>query len=239
MPTIIARGLAEFDVGARALDPAGAWDEQAPSLLVAANGDKCSRAAIRVAAAIAPPGAHIRVLAVNDASVVTHSIPLVGAAARTLVTLAGDSLREAVQDQVAGAGCDWPVSVVEGDPATAICRAASSEPTWLIMLGLNEHGLLDRALLRETSLRVLRHAHAPVLAVVPWAVGRPRVIVAGVDFSDTSIRAARFAAMLAAPDTTLLLTHVLTPVHAPAWRYRGLARPHRGTPYRAHRARRA
>ncbi len=95
-----------------------------------------------------------------------------------------------------------------------ICDTADTLAASLIVIGLNEHDFVDRALRRETSLRVARHAKVPLLTVVPWAIGRPRVIIAAVDFSAASIRAARVAASLAATDCAFTLVHVLSPAES-------------------------
>ena len=217
MSTFISRGLSELDLPSAAIaaDAVTHWDLPRAVVLVACNADAGSRAAARVALEVAPPDSVIRALAVNDAGVIGHAIPPLGAAAHTVSDLAGEQLRTAVKQQLDGCACDaWPLDVRAGDPAMVICHTADDLAASLIVIGLNEHDFVDRALRRETSLRVTRHAKVPVLTVVPWAIGRPRVIIAAVDFSAASVRAARVAASLAATDCAFTLVHVLSPAES-------------------------
>lgn len=170
-------------------------------ILVGSKADESSRAAVRIAREFETGQTVVRVVAVDDP--------------QTLMRLTQDSradpggdLATAVRMQLDGCGCAWPVEIRRGDAAAAICHAAADVNADLIVVGLNEHGLMDRALHRETTLRVLRHTQTPVLAVVSWAIGRPRVIVAAIDFSPASVQAARIAASLAAPGCRIILVHV-------------------------------
>lgn len=114
---------------------------------------------------------------------------------------------------------------VTGEADTEILRVAHQEEADVIVLGT--HGLsgYQKLIFGSTTERVLRHADVPVLAV-PLRKGEPLLpdderrftlspILAPVDFSDSSVQAARVAAGLAASvGARLVLAHVLRPVHA-------------------------
>jgi len=64
----------------------------------------------------------------------------------------------------------------------------------VIVTGLGPHDLMDRALGGETALRLAQNGTTPVLAVPSGAPTVPRRVVAAIDFSPTSCRAAALAA---------------------------------------------
>jgi Universal stress protein UspA and related nucleotide-binding proteins len=102
------------------------------------------------------------------------------------------------------------VEVYDGDPAYVLGKLAHAASATLIVVGLGRHRVADRLFGNETALRLIRVADRPVLAVANDANRAPRRIVVAVDFSETSLRAARLALDLAAPDTVLYLVHVAT-----------------------------
>ena len=61
----------------------------------------------------------------------------------------------------------------------------------------------------ETALRLVRRSGVPVLATSPDLDHMPQRIVVGIDFSETSIRAARLALRIAGFGATVYLVHVL------------------------------
>ncbi|HEY9227339.1 MAG TPA: universal stress protein, partial [Gemmatimonadaceae bacterium] len=100
------------------------------------------------------------------------------------------------------------VEVYDGDPASRIVDIAHEANASLIVVGIGRHRVVDRVFGDETALRVARKADVPVLAVSGGASGAPRQVVVAVDFSETSLRAARLAIDLAAPEATIHLVHV-------------------------------
>jgi nucleotide-binding universal stress UspA family protein len=100
------------------------------------------------------------------------------------------------------------VEVCEGDAATEIADLAHQVNASLIVAGLGRHRVMDRLFGDETALRLIRLAGVPVLAVAPGLDHAPHSIVVAVDFSETSLRAARTALELAAPMATVHLVHV-------------------------------
>jgi nucleotide-binding universal stress UspA family protein len=69
----------------------------------------------------------------------------------------------------------------------------------------------DRLLGAEHTLRLARMTKTPMYAVAPDRGSPPGRIVVAMDFSATSLRAARLALTVAAPDAEILLAHVTTP----------------------------
>ncbi|HEY9228386.1 MAG TPA: universal stress protein, partial [Gemmatimonadaceae bacterium] len=100
------------------------------------------------------------------------------------------------------------VEVIAGDAGSRIAELAHETNASLIVAGLGRHRVMDRLFGDETALRLIRLAGVPVLAVAPGLRSAPRRIVVAVDFSETSLRAARMALDLAAPEATVYLAHV-------------------------------
>ncbi len=103
---------------------------------------------------------------------------------------------------------DWPVRIMTGTPAKAITEEARRIGAVLIVVGLQRHGRVHRALHGETVLTVMRDAACPVLAVVPGMTELPERVLAAVDFSETSLLAARAAGALMRDEGFLVLAYV-------------------------------
>jgi nucleotide-binding universal stress UspA family protein len=102
--------------------------------------------------------------------------------------------------------CD--VELYDGDPATAIANLAHRSNATMIVCGLGRHRVSDRVFGDETALRLIRLADVPVFAAATGLHHAPRRIVVAVDFSETSLRAARLALEVAASNATVYLAHV-------------------------------
>jgi nucleotide-binding universal stress UspA family protein len=100
------------------------------------------------------------------------------------------------------------IEIYDGDPATMIANVAHEANASIIVSGLGRHRVMDRLFGDETALRLIRVAAVPVLAVGADFNAAPRRIVVAIDFSETSLRAARLALELAAPGATIYLAHV-------------------------------
>jgi len=100
------------------------------------------------------------------------------------------------------------VQLFEGDPATTIAALAHESNASMIVAGLGRHRVIDRLFGDETALRLVRVAAVPVLAVTNNLTHAPRRIVVAVDYSETSLRAARLVLDLAASSATIYLAHV-------------------------------
>ena len=100
------------------------------------------------------------------------------------------------------------IELCEGDPATAIAKLAHTSEATMIVSGLGRHRVMDRLFGDETALRLVRVSSVPVLAVATGLAHAPARIVVAVDFSETSLRAARLALDIAGPQATMYLAHV-------------------------------
>ena len=98
--------------------------------------------------------------------------------------------------------------ITRGTRALQIADTARTSGATLIIMGLGSHGVIDRTLGGETALQLVQIAHTPVLAVPPDAGALPRRVVVAVDFSPTSMCAARAAAQCLATGDVLELSHV-------------------------------
>jgi nucleotide-binding universal stress UspA family protein len=98
------------------------------------------------------------------------------------------------------------------ETADEIVRYARAHRVALILTG-RESRIIEEPTGREITLALARCAQVPVMAVTPDLHGLPRRAVAGIDFTPTSLRAARAALALiarpASPRAALLrLLHV-------------------------------
>lgn len=110
-----------------------------------------------------------------------------------------------------------------GQPADVILDTAARVDADLIVMGTQGLGGVRKWLVGSTTERVLRRTQTPVFAVPPAgndsvrpgdaASGTIGPVLAATDFSDTSIRALRWAADLAGRiGSALLLVHVIEPI---------------------------
>ena len=102
----------------------------------------------------------------------------------------------------------WPVDLQLGTAFSIIASEASARFVDLVVMGLSRHTLLDRVFRDETTLRVMRRIKMPLLAVAPALRQLPRRVVVAMDFSRSSIEAARMAAGIVSYDGELHLIHV-------------------------------
>jgi nucleotide-binding universal stress UspA family protein len=102
----------------------------------------------------------------------------------------------------------YEIELREGDPATVIAQLAHRAGATMIVTGLGRHRVTDRVFGDETALRLIRMSDVPVFAAAIGTTRAPRRVVVAVDFSETSLRAARLAITVAAPGATIYLAHV-------------------------------
>jgi nucleotide-binding universal stress UspA family protein len=105
----------------------------------------------------------------------------------------------------------WQTRVVEGEPAFALTDLAQAVHAPLLVMGIGRHRTLDRVFGSETTLRAIRLASCPVLAVHPDLDGPFHDVVVAVDFSPASTYAAQLALPLLGPSATLHLVHAWEP----------------------------
>ncbi|HEU4642470.1 MAG TPA: universal stress protein [Gemmatimonadaceae bacterium] len=182
-----------------------------PRILLAIHGGESARGAARVAMLLAT-----RLHAEVDAITVAEPAPILEYGYGPVIIpdadadrAAQEAIRKRVREQLDQCGleaCD--PRMFAGAPASCIAAEAEARGDTLIVVGIGPHHLVDRALGGETALRLVQVAAAPVLAVPGAATALPRRAVAAIDFSPTSLRAARTAATLLVPGDTLHLVHV-------------------------------
>ena len=103
---------------------------------------------------------------------------------------------------------DGGLDLLEGDPPAMIAQAARESNASMIVCGIGRHVSGDKPFRDETALRLVRRAGVPVLATSPDLDHMPQRIVVGIDFSETSVRAARLALRVAGFGATVYLVHV-------------------------------
>lgn len=193
-------------------------------ILLACHGGPSSEGAVRVANALSVrTGCDIEVIAVLPPPLPTDYGygPVFIPDAQTEEVLE-EKLLEDVQCQLARCGLGTPeVKVVIGTPAAAIAEQALTGGATLIVVGLGPHHFADRALGGETALQLAQIASTPVLAVPAGATALPRRIVAAVDYSPTSLAAARIAASFLTEGDSIELVHVAHEVGAEPTSMRG------------------
>ena len=184
-----------------------------PRLLIAMDGTSLSVGALRAGAALARHCAMSpRIITVMEPSVIA---PMPQAPAMLVHAWPVDADRasrlRAVRAQVlehAGEGGDWPVDAEMGNPSEAIAWAAKRDGADLITMGLRTHRRWDRLTGGETVLQVVRQVNTAVLAVVPEMEMPSRRVLVAMDFSRSSIRAARTALRMVEPGARVLLAYV-------------------------------
>lgn len=105
---------------------------------------------------------------------------------------------------------DWTHEAVIGRPARELTYTAERRGAELLVVGRHRHGAVDRVLGGETTLQIMRMSAIPVLAV-DSDIDRAHTVVAAVDFSPSSIRAAKAALKLMGNSGTLYLVFVEPP----------------------------
>ena len=111
----------------------------------------------------------------------------------------------------AGEDSGWRTNILYGDPSYVISDLARSLHSPLIVMGLGRHRPIDRLLSAETTLRTIRRAPCPVLAVHPHFAGSLHSVVIATDFSPASARAAELVLPMLPEAATLHLVHVWQP----------------------------
>jgi nucleotide-binding universal stress UspA family protein len=109
----------------------------------------------------------------------------------------------------------WPLSIAYGRPASTIVDLSDHTRRRLIVMGLHVHSRTDRWLGRETVLQVVRRATCPVLAVDSNRRTIPRRTLLAIDFSPSSIAAAREALRIIGDAGPVYLVHVVPRAHVP------------------------
>lgn len=179
-------------------------------ILVASDGEPGALGAIRVATLLArrrSASVHALIVAVPF----PHTLPSIFAVAPPIL-VDSESRRvslEALRSQlgeVRGTGA-WTMRATTGFPPTSINDVAQRWPASVVIMGMGKHSFTDRLIGSETAVQVASHATAPILAVPADASALPTRAVAAVDFSESSIAAAEFAATLLGSNGKLTLLY--------------------------------
>lgn len=184
-------------------------------VLLATDGTRGSAGALHIALALeAEHAAVVHVVHVVD----TRSIPLpppLGSLVAIGNELGGPAIHEeqirelrAALSLTAGHPIEWPTAFLIGVPASAIVAEAQRLGAALIVVGLNHHGSVARAVSGETAHKVMQRADCPVLGIVPSATRLPTRALVAVDFSRTSLLASQAARAVVGRDAKLALAYV-------------------------------
>lgn len=109
------------------------------------------------------------------------------------------------RDRVLVAGGDGPASDSAARVGALIAERARLDGESLVVMGLEEHARARGVPLDTIAMRVMRRTGVPVLAAAPSLDALPRRVVAAVDFTRASLRAARLARALMADEGTMWL----------------------------------
>lgn len=120
-----------------------------------------------------------------------------------------DAHREVIAQMDRTWSAEHAVELRDGDPAAVIARVAHEAGAAMILCGLGRHRVTDRVFGDETALRLIRMSDVPVFATAHRLDHAPRRIVVAIDFSETSLRAARLAVDVASSGATIYLAHVV------------------------------
>ena len=176
-------------------------------IIVGTDSQRQSDGALAMARALADSADAVRLLTVVGTMPVLPDVP--GAVNADVEASKHAEAKRNVDAQIERVWHDEAdVEVHAGDPAHVLAKAAHTSGASLIIVGIGRHRVADRLFGSETALRLVRVADRPVLAVADAASQAPRRTVVAVDFSETSLRAARLALELSAPGGTIYLAHV-------------------------------
>ncbi len=115
-----------------------------------------------------------------------------------------------------GEALDVWVETEAGDPPAVIASYAKSRGTPLVITGIGRPRVRDRLLGDESALRLMRLTDTPILAVAPGCEVPARRVIIAMDFTPSSMGAARLALAIASPQAELFVIHVCAATAAAA-----------------------
>jgi nucleotide-binding universal stress UspA family protein len=186
-------------------------------ILLATHGGESAEGAARVAALLAKRlGVALHAITVLEPlPVVDYGFGVTYAPSAEEIEAAQAALLASVREQLGRCGASACAPECRLGPAAAeIASVARTLDADLIVTGLGPHNVIDRALGGETALHLVQVAATPVLAVPANATAIPHAAVAAIDFSPTSVVAARTVARWLAAGDTLHVVHVGRGEHA-------------------------
>lgn len=161
-----------------------------------------------------PEGSRVRIVTVSERRPPRADLPALQAFHDALTA----DRRRLVEQTRGSLSIPAPIEadVLEGTACDEIVRDAQEWWADLVVLGARGLGAFDTALLGSVSLDVARHAPCAVLVVKGGPTRLERVVV-GIDGSDESVNAARFAADLPpGARRAVQLVGVVEPIHFPS-----------------------
>jgi nucleotide-binding universal stress UspA family protein len=176
-------------------------------IVVGSDGRGPSNAALAAAASLAGPSTFgvIGVFPEQSAETSSHEAPR--------------QLRETLHEQIGrllGQSSDVWVDIRSGYPPAVLAAYAETHGVSLLVVGIGQPRVIDRLNGDESTLRLARMTQTPLFAVAERRHVPLRRVVVAMDFSATSLRAARLAVSLAASDAEIMLVSVHNPVDRPA-----------------------
>ncbi|NUO62717.1 MAG: universal stress protein [Gemmatimonadaceae bacterium] len=193
-------------------------------ILVPTDGSRAAGAALRIAAQLgARTGGTVAGMTVFESLSVFATGFVTDAATWANDPVLTRSAVDRIERQLRECGGDeWKLHVEFGSPATEIVRKARAVDYTLIVIGLGKHAPLARAFGAETTMRVMRRADVPVLAVDRRARRLPHTAVVAADLGPADLKLARTALALMERPALLHLVHVrpeieLMPADAIGW----------------------
>lgn len=227
---------APFAGAGTAVDARGIAPRGDGPIVVASDGTTSADAAVRLGAQLVAHGRgtmHVVTvlppapLVAADYGVLLPPIETEQQRRDALMTRVRAQLRELM-----GGEAEVTVEVRSGDPASRVAAYAREVGARAIVVGLGHHDLLDRLFGGETALHILRQSPVPVLAVPTQAQALPTRVIVAMDFSPTSVLAAKTAIATFPGISILYLAHVaprleLQPEAYAAWmsEYQGGVEP--------------
>ena len=190
-----------------AMPELGIRANHASPVIIATDGRAQSDSALVVGRMLAETPEALRLVTVLKTMPVIPDVPM--SVSADLEAARRTEVRRELLTQMARTWDDhYDIETYDGDPATVIARLAHRAGATMIVCGLGRHRVADRVFGDETALRLIRLADVPVFATASGLSHAPRRIVVAVDFSETSLRAARLAIDVAASNATIYLAHV-------------------------------
>jgi nucleotide-binding universal stress UspA family protein len=167
-------------------------DEQLFARIVCGvDGSEASIEAVRQAVRLAPAGGEVTLVAVAESHLAVHAGMRAPKVSRELEAEARGAL-DAARDVAGGAESRF----VKGRAAETLLRVVSDADATLVAVGSHDHRRVPQIFLGSVTTLLLHSAPCSVLVSRPAAGEFPRSIVAGVDGSAESLRAAAAAAGL-------------------------------------------
>ena len=211
------------EMSPRASEPVSAGSRANPArrgpILLAIHGEEPTSAAITTACLLAERNQlGMRVVTVVEFA---HSYSIAPGLPATAPMPAAtyaypqvDAVRRRLED-ASGGKLKWSLDVRHGSPAREMARAAREVDATVIVVDAAPRRGVRHVVSGARALQVVGRSSCPVLSVPPTFALPAATIVAAIDFSPASIRAAQAALLFAGERATVFLVHAPLPVRLP------------------------